>query len=269
MNPISPPVHGKQQLNEQRSPSFWGTPSEALVWVALIMVAACVFFGIGVLAGLTAIITFLVYQSTQRDSMATVIRSLFAKVVITGVAYQFIGTVLISAPNVRNANSFFENAGVDASGVRLVDSLNYRKSMHEMEISGDEFSKLVAFYRDKAEQDKECSYGHPDRFAYFELEPDSIGLEYFEKIGYHYEEFVADMMDFEKSEDNALYGDDWLDTQNLIYDLTDLLEGFSEINKDQGYGRVLIWHGRGGDNRVFIWFEKNQTGYLKCEAGFG
>ena len=142
--------------------------------------------------------------------------------------------------------------------------------MHQMQVSSKEFAKLVAFYRVKTEQEKEYSFGHPHRFAYFELQPQHLNLKYLDEMGYEYEDFEVAMLNLEKSEDDAHHGDDWLDTRNLLYDIEDLLEGFPENNQGHhGYGRVLIWHGRHGDDRVFIWFEKSETGYLKCQAGFG
>lgn len=274
MNHYSPAPQEIPQLDNQQTPSsFWGTRYEGLVWAGLIVAAAYLFFGIGKLSGIAVIIMVIQFASTQRNMLAKRIRSLFAKVVITGVAYQFMGFVLISAPNVLNANKFFENADVEAQGVALVDSLNYRKSMHQMQVSSKEFTKLVAFYRAKAEQDKEkeYSFGHPHRFAYFELQPQHLSLKYLDdEIGYDREDFEVVMVNLEKSEDDAPRGDDWLDTRNLLYDIEDLLEGFPEINQGHhGYGRVLVWHGRHGDDRIFIWFEKSETGYLKCQAGFG
>ena len=274
MNHYSPPPQEAQQLDDQQSTSsFWGTRYEALVWAGLIIAAAYLFFGIGRLSGIAVIIMIIHFASAQPGMLAKHIRSLFPKVVFIGVVYQFIGYVLISAPNVLNANRFFENADVQAQGVSLVDSLNYRKSMHEMQVSSKEFTKLVAFYRAKAEQDKEkkYSYGHPHRVAYFELLPQHLSLKYLDnEIGYDREDFEVVMVNLEKSEDDAHHGDDWLDTRNLLYDIEDLLEGFPEINQGHhGYARVLVWHGRHGDDRIFIWFEKSETGYLKCQAGFG
>lgn len=271
MNHYSPAPQEIPQLDNQQTPSsFWGTRYEGLVWAGLIVAAAYLFFGIGKLSGIAVIIMVIQFASTQRNMLAKRIRSLFAKVVFTGVAYQFMGFVLISAPNVLNANRFFENADVEAQGVALVDSLNYRKSMHQMQVSSKEFAKLVAFYRVKTEQEKEYSFGHPHRFAYFELQPQHLNLKYLDEMGYEYEDFEVAMLNLEKSVDDAHHGDDWLDTRNLLYDIEDLLEGFPEINQGHhGYGRVLIWHGRHGDDRVFIWFEKSETGYLKCQAGFG
>ena len=273
MNQSSTSLCGvNQQLQDQETcpPSFWGTRYEAIAWATLILVAAYAFFGIGILSGLAALITVFSFQSAKRDKVAKTIRSLFTKVAITGIAYQFMGLALISAPNIVNANRFFEDASVEANVCRLVDSLNYRISMHKVEISGEEFTKLVASYRAKAEADKDSEYDfdHPHRFAYFELEPKSINIDHLKEFGDH-AEFSQGMLKLEKTEDSFHNGDDWLSITNFTRDLVDLLEGFPEINEGHGSGRVLIWNGRGGTNRVFVWFEEKQTGYLFCQAGFG
>jgi len=265
-------------------PASVGRPQEFTVWVTRLKIAAWLYliamatylsFGIGFLAFITGTLLLFKVSKTKAIAWPPKLRGFFAKVVITGVAYQFMGFVLISGQHIGNDMRFFKPAGVEYKRIQLVDTMNYRKAVTKVELKEDEFEKLMGFYREQAQDsiDTPDEYRNAEGFTYFELAPTSVDTTLFEQIGYQYEKFKPLLVSYEKN-------DGWesdmrgslvsMNEESIIQDIEEIIEAFPEI--DHGaYGpcRVFVWDSGYGSHRFLIWFPKHRLGFLKSQAGFG
>jgi len=161
-----------------------------------------------------------------------------------------------------------EKADVEFKRVRLVDSMNYRLSMSEIDLSSDQYGKLVSYYSavaKEAEQEPEPLDRYPFGFGTFELAPTTLDRELLDSFDCN---LVSDqlMLNFEHAIDY-----DWLDDRegaNVRRNVLALLEAFPKIDETYGRCKVLVWHeSQYGTYRFFIWFEDQQKGFLTCQAG--
>lgn len=267
MSHVASPAPAEKSPEMQPAP-FWGSRREAAVWAGLALLVAYFAFGVGVLGGVVGLIIIFRLTVNLHYEVAMKQRILLLEVLIIGAAYQFMGFLLITGPNIGIAKSFFENAQVEFSRGRLVDSMNWRLSMSKITISGHEFDKLVGHYRAKAESSFCKEYSDPAGFAYFELASETVDRNHLASYRSAPETFTNHMLNYEKNEgwERGVF----MDGQTALEDLQQLMAAFPEINHGtKGHCRVLVWYSGSGDHRFFIWFSESQTGYLKCQGSQG
>lgn len=258
----------------QASP-LWATLLKTAAWLCLIAVATYLSFGIGVLAFITGMLLLSKLLGAMSARVPPKLCGFFTILVITGIAYQFMGFVLISGPHIANDIRFFEPAGVDYKRIQLVDTMNYRKAVTKVELEEYEFEKLMVFYREQAQAsiDTPSKYGGPEGFTYFELASTSVDTTLFKQIGHEYEKFKPMLVGYEQ---NDGWGNEkrgtfvWMDEASIIGNIEGIIEAFPEINHG-AYGpcRVFVWDNGHGSHRFLIWFPKHRRGFLKSQAAFG
>ena len=275
MEQLASPTVLSTPVESHQGSASWATSLKIAAWLYLIAMATYLSFGIGVLALVTGGLLILKIYRTKVVDWSPKLRGFFAKLVITGVAYQFMGFVLISGNHIVNDRQFFEPAGVDYKRIKLVDAMNLRKAVTEVDLNENQFEKLMVFYREQAQAsiDTPDEYGIPEGFTYFELAPTSVDTTLFEQIGHKYEELKPLLVGYEQ---NDGWGNEKrgtfvsMDKESIIKDIEEIIEAFPEI--DHGaYGpcRVFVWDSGHGSHRFFIWFPKHRRGFLKSQAAYG
>ena len=278
MNHFAAPSVMEVVESSPKTSTFWGTGLEVLFWCCLIALAAYLSFGIGFLAAITlAWLACNVFSNASRVDFLKWIRSFFAKLVIIGCAYQFMGFALISSQHIAATNKFFSDAGAEYRRVKLVDTMNYRKAVTEVELSADDFGKLSTFYREQAQAAIQAAnddeYCCPEGFTSFELASSTIDTELFDQIGHKHQQFKPLLIDYQQNEGwgNEKRGTHVsMDAKSILDDLEFIVNAFPKIDRGS-YGpcRVIVWDSGYGSHRFFIWFPEHGRGFLTCRAAFG
>lgn len=236
-----------------------------IVWVCLISLAV-LFFSHGtkiyqVIAGLMVGTMALIFLLSRRENLTKNNTQLLVLALVMALALTIAGSFLAAVNLGRplaHTDGFFKAAEVDFHREKLAYSKT-GKAMFRIELTTNEFEKLLNYYRAEAQELRRLGEQKPyNDLLYFELEPASIDRENFFDSGDEVggKPFAEHLQKVEPTDSAVLENAYWIKSA-----LEKLMEGFPEIDDDLGRCRTIIWNAS-EVSVEFYWFEKQQKGYI-------